>query len=166
MHNKNIMGNIRRYFEDGCAYFITTKTYNNLPIFNDEKNCKIILVTLEFFKLVLDYKIFAYCLMPDHLHIILRTMDRYNFSYIMKMIKGNFARKYNKMNSKTGKVWQKAFYDEGIRNMNMLLQKIEYIHNNPVRAKIVTSPELYPFSSYNYYVGENYIGIPEIDSVE
>ena len=65
----------------------------------------------------------------------------------MKMIKGNFARKYNKMNLREGKVWQKAFYDEGIRNMDMLLQKIEYIHNNPVRAKIVTSPEEYPFSS-------------------
>jgi len=158
--------NIRRYFEDSYAYFITTKTHNNLSIFNNEKNCKILLVALEFFKLVLDYKIFAYCLMPDHLHIILQTTGSYNFSYVMKMIKGNFARKYNKTNSKEGKVWQKTFYDEGIRNVAMLLQKIEYIHNNPVRAKIVTSPEYYPFSSYNYYHGKNYIGIPQIDTFE
>ena len=103
------MRNIKRYYEEGCAYFITTKTHNNLPLFNEEKNCKILLVALEFLKLVLDYKIFAYCLMPDHLHIILQTMGRHNLSYVMKMIKGSFPSKINKIGNTTGKIWQKSF---------------------------------------------------------
>ena len=101
------MSDIKRYYEEGCAYFITTKTHNNLPLFNNEKNCKILLVIFEYFKLTLDYKIYAYCLMPDHLHIVLQTMGKYDFSYVMKMIKGSFARKYNKIHEKEGKVWQK-----------------------------------------------------------
>ena len=160
------MARLKRYFEEGVPCFITTVTHNRSPIFTEKKNCKILLVALEFFKLVLDYKIFAYCIMPDHLHLILQITKQYNISYIMKMLKGNFARKYNKLHSQQGKVWQNSFYDEELRTVDVLLKKIEYIHNNPVRAKIVNSPEQYPFSSYSHYFGNNYSGIPQIDTFE
>jgi putative transposase len=160
------MGRLKRHYETGYSYLITTVIYDRKPIFFDERNCRILSATIEFFKLVLDYKLFAFCIMPDHLHLILQTYGKYNISYIMKMIKGNFARKYNKMLSIEGKVWQERFYDQGLRSADMLLEKIEYIHNNPVRAKLVASPGEYPFSSYNYYFGNNYPGIPEIDKLE
>ena len=160
------MSKIKRCFEEGYAYFITTATHKRERIFANQKTCKILLVALEFFKLTLDYKIYAYCLMPNHLHIILQTMGKHNPSYIMRMIKGNFSRKFNMMHSRQGKVWQEGFYDTGLRNIAMMLQKIEYIHDNPVRAGIVPSPDQYPFSSYTFYHGENYCGIPEIDTIE
>ena len=160
------MGRIKRQFEEGYPFFITTVTYKKLPIFVSKKNCQILLIALEFFKLTLDYKIFAYCLMPDHLHLIIQATGKYDPSYIMKMIKGNFARKYNKMHSKQGEVWQAGFYDTGLRNINMLLQKIEYIHNNPVRAMIAASPDEYPFSSHTFYHTEQYCGMPGIDIYE
>ena len=160
------MSKIKRYFEEGYPYFITTATHKREAIFTDEQTCKILLVALEFFKLTLNYKIFAYCLMPDHIHLILQTMGRYNFSYVMRMIKGNFSRKFNAMHLQQGAVWQEGFYDTGLRNINILLQKIEYIHDNPVRAGIVISPDRYPFSSYTFYHGEAYWGVPEIDTFE
>ncbi|MDP8258797.1 MAG: transposase [Candidatus Aadella gelida] len=104
--------------------------------------------------------------MPTHLHFILQTTGEYDHSHIMKMIKGNFARKYNMIHSREGKVWQAGFYDEGLRDMNMLLQKIEYIHNNPVKSKIVLSSDQYRFSSYAFYHSKDYKGIPEIDIFE
>lgn len=145
------MGRIKRYFEEGYPYFITTITYKRLPIFIDEKMIKIILVTLEYFKLILEYKIYAYCVMPDHIHLVIQSMGKYDISYIMKMVKGSFARKYNKITSKSGTVWQERFFDEGMRNDAVLLTKIEYVHNNPVRAGMVTAPEEYKFSSYGHY---------------
>jgi len=157
------MSKIRRHFEDGYPYLITTVTHKRESIFTVERNCKILMVTLEFFKLTLDYRIFAYCLMPDHLHIILQPTGKYDLSYIMRMIKGNFARKFNLMYDRRGKVWQEGFYDTGIRSIGMLLQKIEYIHNNPVRAGIVSHPDQYTCSSYPYYFGTHYSGIPGID---
>ena len=160
------MSKIKRYFEEGYPYFITTTTYKRERIFTDEQTCKILLVALEFFKLTLNYKIFAYCLMPEHLHLILQTTGKYNPSYIMRMIKGNFSRKFNMIHSQQGKVWQEGYYDTGIRDIGMMLQKIEYIHDNPVRAGLVTSPDQYPFSSYIFYHAENYWGIPEIDTIE
>jgi putative transposase len=69
------------------------------------------------------------------------------------------------MNNFNGQVWQKRFYDEGIRDTSMLMQKIEYIHNNPIRKNFVILAKDYPYSSYHHYFGnnENMIGIDEID---
>ncbi|MHB8155472.1 MAG: REP-associated tyrosine transposase [Candidatus Omnitrophota bacterium] len=150
------MGNIKRYYETNAAYFLTTNTEDNITVFDDPKNCKILLVTLEYFKIVLDYNLYGFCIMPNHLHLIIHPVGIYNFSYIMKMIKGSFARKFNKTNGKMGKLWQKGFYDECIRDGLHLVKVLEYMHNNPLKAGLVTSPEEYPFSSYNHYFQTDY----------
>ncbi len=152
----NIMSNIKRFYPENAAYFLTTVTQDRTLVFNDPKNCKILLVTLEYFKLILDYRLYGFCIMPDHLHIIIHPFGNYNFSYIMKMLKGSFARKINKISGKEGKLWQRNFYDECITNSVKLIQKLEYIHNNPVKENLVNSPEEYPFSSYNHYFQTNY----------
>lgn len=145
------MGNIKRHFETGYLYFVTTVVQERRPIFLNDKLCKIFLVSLEYFKLILDYKIYAYCIMPDHIHLLLQPCGKYELSYIMQMIKGSFARKVNKMKASTGKLWQKRYYDEIIRNDTMLIRKIEYIHNNPLRKGLANSLEEYRYSSYQFY---------------
>lgn len=158
------MSNLRRHYEEGLVYFVTTVAHKREPIFTNEKSCKIVLLTIEYFKLLFDYKVFAYCLMPDHVHLLIQPFGEYNLSYIMKMIKGSFARKINKYKNSTGPIWQKRFYDEGIRDAAMLTQKIEYIHNNPIRKKLISSLEEYPYSSYHWYFGNNK-NILEIDQL-
>jgi len=150
------MGNIKRYYETNAAYFLTTNIENNIAVFDDPKNCKILLVTLEYFKIVLDYRLYGFCIMPDHLHLVIHPVGVYNFSYIMKMIKGSFTRKLNKANGKTGKIWQKGFYDEYIRDEIHLLRVLEYMHNNPLKAGLVHEPEEYPYSSYSHYFQNAY----------
>lgn len=120
------------------------------------------MVSLEYFKLLLDYKIYAYCIMPDHLHLIIHPIGKNNISYIMQMIKGSFSRKINKMNLSSGRIWQKRFYDTIIRNEGMLLDKMEYIHTNPLRKGLVLSPEQYEYSSYRFYT-ENRKNILDLD---
>ncbi|MBP7055828.1 MAG: transposase [Candidatus Omnitrophica bacterium] len=150
------MGNAKRFYEKNAAYFLTTNTENSLPVFNNHKNCKILLVTLEYFKLVLDYRLYGFCIMPTHLHLAIHPFGIYNFSYIMKMIKGSFTRKLNKAGGITGKIWQKGFYDEYIRDELHLIRVLEYMHNNPIKAGLIKAAEEYPFSSFNHYVQTNY----------
>jgi putative transposase len=157
------MGNIKRFYEENAAYFLTTVTKDRIQIFKDPKNCKILLVTIEYFKLILDYRLYGFCIMPEHLHLIIHPFGKYDFSYIMKMLKGSFARKLNKIKDKEGKIWQKGFYDECILDSYELLKKLEYMHNNPVKANLVSSPEEYPYSSYNHYFKTNYISNPVIE---
>jgi len=150
------MPNIKRYYIENAAYFLTTVTKDRIEIFKDIKYCKILLVTIEYLKLILDYRLYGFCIMPEHVHLIIHPFGKYNFSYIMMMLKGSFARKINKMNGDKGDIWQKTFYDECIMNSRQLINKLEYIHNNPVEARLVTSPEEYPYSSYNHYIKTDY----------
>ncbi|MCU0652320.1 MAG: transposase [Candidatus Omnitrophica bacterium] len=145
------MSNIRRFYEENAAYFLTTVTNERVELFKDPKSCKILLITLEYFKIILDYRLYGFCIMPEHLHLIIHPFGKYNFSYIMKMLKGSFARKLNKINGREGKIWQKGFYDECITDSVKLIQKLEYIHNNPVKDNLVSAPEEFLFSSYNHY---------------
>lgn len=162
------MNNVIRYYEENRAYFLTTVTKDRIEVFKDPKNCKILLVTIEYFKLILDYKLYGFCIMPEHLHLVIHPFGKYNPSFIMKMLKGSFARKLNKINGLEGKIWQKGFYDECILSSYELLKKLEYMHNNPLRINLVSSPEEYAYSSFNYYFKTKYApnSIIEIDKPE
>jgi len=81
----------------------------------------------------------------------------------MKMLKGSFARKLNKINGGEKKFWQKRFYDERILDTLTLIKKLEYIHNNPMKAGLVNSPEEYSYSSYNYYIKSGNLANPIIE---
>lgn len=145
------MGNIKRYHEGNAAYFVTTTTKDRTPLFRNRKLCRILLVTIEYHKTVFDYKVYGYCIMPDHFHAILHPKGDFYLSYIMKMIKGSFARKINKLNGEEGSLWQKRFYDEVVHTERQLLRQLEYMHQNPVADKLVKMAGDYPFSSFNHY---------------
>ena len=147
------MAKLRRFFEEGLAYFVTTVTKDRKPRFMDTKLCRILLVTLEYHKTVFDYSVYGYCIMPDHLHLILKPDQRFNLSFILKMVKGSFARKVNRLASKDGSFWQAGFYDEAIRSEEQLYRQLEYLHENPVKAGLVAAPNEYVYSSFNQYYG-------------
>ena len=159
------MGNIKRYFEPDAAYFVTSVTYKRKALFVEEKAVSLLLLTIEYFKLTLDYRIFAFCILPEHIHFIIQPFGKYNLSYIMLMIKGNFSRRFNKLLGLTGHIWQKRFYDEGIRDAAMLISKIDYIHNNPLKHGTVTDIDKFAYSSYQYYF-KNKTNILKIDPMD
>lgn len=145
------MGNLKRHFEENAAYFITTTTKDRAPIFRDRKLCRILLVTIEYHKTVFDYRVYGYCIMPDHFHAILHPKGPFKLSYIMQMIKGSFSRKINKLKGTEGALWQKRFYDEIVHTERQLLNQLDYMHQNPVTDGLVKAAGDYPFSSFNQY---------------
>ena len=145
------MSGIRRYFEEGAVYFITTVTRDRKTVFRDRKYCRILLITVEYYKIIFDYLILGYCLMPDHFHLILKPGPKFNVGVIMKMVKGSFSRKVNKLESRQGSLWQPRYYDEVIRDEKQLTAQLRYMHQNPVAAGLVSSAEKYVFSSHNQY---------------
>ncbi len=145
------MPNMKRHYEDGLAYFVTTVTGERKPLFVDRKLCRIMLITLAYFKTIFDYEVYGYCVMPDHLHAIIRPNSEYNLSFIMKMVKGSFARKVNRLAGSSGSMWQPGFYEEAIRSNTQLNNQLNYIHGNPVKADLALTMEKYEFSSYRQY---------------
>lgn len=80
------------------------------------------------------YHLLAAIVMPDHVHLILITKNDNTLSQIMKGIKGKSAREINKVRNAKGSIWQDESFDRIIRDENELLEKLNYMLNNPVKA--------------------------------
>ena len=135
------------YSQKVYVYYITICTQNKMKYF---KNCEIAQIIKDEIKFRVRKKeilLYCYCLMPDHLHMLLSLGSLYEKRlhdwmivfkrYTARMVKNEF---------KIQQLWQRDFYDHIIRRKESLIQKAEYIVNNPVREGIVEEWEDYPHS--------------------
>jgi putative transposase len=91
------------------------------------------------------FEIFAYCFMPDHLHLLVTgTSDSADLIAFAHDVKQRVAYRY--LRNHDGRLWQKGFYDHIVRDREAFLTIAKYILENPVRAGIVAAPRDYPFS--------------------
>ena len=147
------MSKLRRYYEDEAVYSVTCNTYSRRPIFADNKAADFLLHTLGYYKQVLRFILYCYCIMPEHLHLIIQPhMKRYDISQIMKHTKGAFARAHNIIKYKSGPIWRSRFYDTMLRDEDSLMTRINYILQNPVKGNIIKQAEDYPYSSARAYL--------------
>ena len=103
-----------------------------------------------------DVKIIAYCIMDNHAHILINVQDVNTMSKFMHKVNFMYAQYYNFMdNERKGYVFRDRFVSEAIYDEKYLLNCILYIHNNPVKAKIVQYPYQYKYSSYNKFIEKN-----------
>jgi len=105
--------------------------------------------------------IYAYCLMDNHIHLVVRD-DQNEISKIMKGIATSYAMFINVKYNRVGHVFQDRFKSEPIEDERYLMSVIRYVHNNPVKAKIVEKPDLYEWSSYRSYVSPEETAIAEV----
>ncbi len=112
------------------------------------------------FRTELKYAIYAWVVMPDHLHAIIGLKGDKTISRVMNRIKGVASRKINLLRHKEGSLWQEGYHDEIIRNERQMNATINYIHDNPVAAGLVESADQWEFSSYKDYM-ESRIEYPE-----
>lgn len=96
------------------------------------------------------FDILAYCIMGNHFHFVVRgNLD--DFSHALHRVNLSFAMNYNFRQNRVGHVFQNRFKSELIDSENYLFAAIRYVHNNPVKGKIVTDPANYPWSSYREF---------------
>jgi putative transposase len=124
------------------TFFVTTSTYNRRRLFQVPRNAELFLETLQHYRAAGNYKLHAFVVMPDHIHLIL-TPQSITLERAMGLIKGGFS---HRLASKSP-VWQRGFTDHRIRDAEDMQTRRAYVHLNPVRANLVTAAELYPYSS-------------------
>lgn len=93
----------------------------------------------------------GYCIMDNHVHIAIKA-DLDNLTKAIKSINIKYAMKFNKEKERIGHVFQDRYKSEIIADDNYLVQVIRYVHNNPVKAKMVRTPGEFKWSSYNEYI--------------
>lgn len=173
----------KRYRIEGSIFYITSNIYNRINIFTSPSFIIPIIDSLNYYRYQYACKLLGYVMMPNHLHLLIWPQVAHVVSDFMRDFKrftsGRIARqakvegktewlqKFEEAGSMTVraeyKVWQDSFWEQNIYTQKFLEQKLNYIHLNPVRARICTTAEDYPYSSYrNYYLGDNQL--IEIDS--
>jgi len=106
---------------------------------------------MEKFRSRFGFTVYALTIMDNHVHLILKTNCFVTISKIMHAITLSYSVKFRKKYGYTGYVWQGRFKSKVIEGEHYILECIDYIHNNPVRANLAKHPQDYPWSSYSFY---------------
>ena len=130
---------------------------NREYIFNNDKDIKVFLKFVKEKIKEFDLSIIAYCIMNNHAHFLIYTENINLVSKLMKMVNTSYAIYYNKNKERCGYVFRDRFKSEEILSQKDLVSCIQYIHNNPVKAKMCLSQSEYKYSSYNEYKNKPYL---------
>jgi len=101
-----------------------------------------------------EYMLYAYCLMNNHVHLLIKEKDE-QLSQTMKRINVSYVNYFNQKYQQIGHLFQDRYKSEPIESENYLLAVLSYIHNNPLNAFMVKNLEEYPWSSYYIYTDES-----------
>jgi putative transposase len=124
-------------------FFVTTVTANRQPIFRREAVAHLLIDTLAHYRDERKYLLHEFVVMPDHVHALLTPASEISLERVMQFIKGGFSYRLKSLTP----VWQASFTNHRIRDLEDYQRHLEYIRMNPVRARLVASPEAYPYSS-------------------
>ncbi|MDI6890869.1 MAG: transposase [Thermodesulfovibrionales bacterium] len=137
----------------GAFYHITARGNERKAIFHDEKDREQFLFYLAMAQQRYSAVFHIYCLMSNHYHLLLET-PLGNLSTIMRYIDGAYTTYYNVKRQRAGHLFQGRYKAIVVDADEYAGELSRYIHLNPVRAKIVTRPEEYKWSSYRSYIGK------------
>jgi len=93
------------------------------------------------------FELLAWVLMPNHVHILLRTCKGYALKDVIHSIKSFTASEANRLLERKGRFWSPDYFDRFIRDRTHYTRTIEYIENNPVAAGLCSRPEEWPWGS-------------------
>lgn len=130
----------------GQIFTVTIRTAFSRPVFRSPEVVQTALAALRQATGKFDARVYAFCFMPDHLHLLARTspdMDFLGFVNYFKQISGLGIRETTRDRRP---VWQPRFYDHALRSTEGILPAVRYIVANPVRAGLVTNVKDYPYS--------------------
>ena len=93
------------------------------------------------------HHLLAWCIMPNHVHAVLRVDERTSLGKLIKSWKQFSANRINELLERSGQVWAVDYFDRYIRDEEHLARAIDYVHRNPVKAGLCQSPEIWRWSS-------------------
>lgn len=143
----------RKKSESGI-YHVMLRGINQQQIFEaTEDYCKFLEI-LSDCKAICEYKVYAYCLMGNHIHLLIQEGTE-SLEQMFKRISGRFVYWYNVKYQRAGHLFQDRFKSEPVDTEEYFLTVLRYIHQNPTKAKLCTRVEDYRYSSYMEYFQES-----------
>jgi putative transposase len=153
----------KRFFQPGGTFFFTVVTYTRQVIFFDDTTINILWDAVDYVKNRHPFENYCHTILPDHLHMIW-IMPEGDSDYPMRwrLIKSHFTRHWkngrrlpvsnSRQKKKEQGVWQRRYWEYKIRDEQDLWRHVEYIHYNPVKHQLASSPNDWRHSSFQDFV--------------
>jgi len=133
-------------------YHIIMRGVNQQTIFEEDNDRQRFLDTLTRYKEISKYKIYSYCLMDNHIHLLWGESEEESVSESMKRICSSYVHWYNAKYERTGHLFQERFKNENVEDKRYFLTVLRYIHQNPVKAKIESNVFKCKWTSAQEYI--------------
>ncbi|MBW1863094.1 MAG: transposase [Deltaproteobacteria bacterium] len=138
---------------NGALYHVIARGNRGQKIFRDDQDYERYLSFLKECKARFRFFLYAYTLMPTHIHILLEVSET-PLSRLMQILQFRYTRNFNIKYKKRGRLFQGRYKAVLCDKDSYFLELSAYIHLNPVRAGLIKDPRQYPWSSYRFYVRE------------
>jgi putative transposase len=160
-----VANRLQRYYGAGYLHFITSSCYQRRALLGTSRRRDLFLKVLEQVRRAYGFIVVGYVVMPEHIHLLISEPDRGNPSVVMQVLKQRYARQVLREWQKrgcyqqsslwealgAGHVWQRRFYDFVVWNPRKRLEKLRYMHRNPVERGLVLEPQHWRWSSFRFY---------------
>jgi putative transposase len=145
------MGRLPRLIADGLVYHAINRGNNRADVFADDADHIAFLESLAITKARYPFRLFGYCLMTNHFHLLLRPESGQSISRILQSLTVAHTWRYHKRHKSSGHVWQGRFKSPAIQDEVHLLVVLRYIEANPLRAGMVSDLGEYRWSSFGHH---------------
>ena len=139
---------LKRFHHSGQSHFVTFCCYHRRRLFTTDASCRIFESALERVRRSFRLYVYGYVVMPEYLHLLLSEPQVGTLADALKSLKQGVSRRSV---GNAGHFWQKRYYDFNIRNYLQFVEKLRYIHRNPVKRGLCDRPEDWQWSSFRHY---------------
>ena len=150
------MPRVARIVLPNHPHHVIQRGHNRTSVFVESADFIFYLNTLAEWKKTLGCKVYAFCLMTNHVHLVIDPGESAeNLALLMKRVAGRYTRYVNRIKHRSGTVWNGRYKSSPIETDRYLLACCRYIELNPVRARMVSAPQDYRWSSYGHKIGRS-----------
>jgi REP element-mobilizing transposase RayT len=147
------MARQRRIFAPGLLYHVIARGNQRRATFLDDADYRAYLRRLALYRERYHVRLHAYCLMPNHVHLLVRTAET-PLAKFMQGLQQSYTQRFNRVHDTVGHLFQGRYRAIVCDSERYLLVLVRYIHLNPVRAGLAAQPEDYPYSGHRAYLGQ------------
>ena len=158
---------LERFYGKHDLHFITCSCYRRQPQLNTPARRDLLARVLEQARRRYRFVVAGYVFMPEHFHLLIAEPEVGDPSVVMKVIKERFTRLLRRNHDQQTPVWQKRFYHFNVWSTAKRVEKLRYMHRNPVKRGLVLRPEDWRWSSFRAYAYAEYglVRVPELGLV-
>jgi putative transposase len=149
----------------GNYYHFYNRGVNRQPIFFHKENWGFFIKKLRHYFKPAQIIILAYCLMPNHYHLLVYLLAENIGNTVMQPFGTSYVKAINRQQKRVGPLYQGPFKAKHVDNEAYLAHLTRYIHLNPVRAGLVDHPADWPYSSYTDYIGLRRGTLPQTELI-